>query len=794
MAPKAALEHRGVVVLRSARGNPTTPTATQANDITGRVSSLGWGTTFGPSIGGLAPTAMEFVALENYTDTAQGSKITFNTANIGANSRSVSATIQANGVSLLNNTVANSGITFKDGTFQNTAYSPTTSVGSATAATGISIAPTSTSATGNITITNTGVITVAGTANQVFVGAGNATAAANGAVQLSLPQDIAPSSNPTFNTLTVNNLSIIGNVSNVIPAVVDGPIVYVANTATAFPNINNSGLITGNAGNSVYAGILYTTGGLYANTWDMTIGNSTGIFAGNLYADEAQIVDKLHVGFGNADPLKTYPDAGIQTDGDIDTYYQIVLQNHNQGANASADFVAVANNGDDGNFYIDMGINSNVYNNSDYALMGPNDGYLYVNGGNLNIGTQTAGKIIEFFTGGTNSTTFIRGVVSDSGLSMVGNVTANNFIGNSLATTNGISATGNITGNNIFSLNVVSAVGNIQGQNLLTTGIISATANVVGGNIRTTGSISATGNITASNLTTATTVINGGVSTSGNVTGANILTGGTISSTGNINGANIIANLAIISSTLSILGNIQGGNLLTSGVISTTGNATFGNVQTTGRITVTGNIDSGNVRTTGIVTATGNVSTAGFFVGDGGFISNLAPGTKIVNGTSYANIAAAGGNLVIAVGGNTIETITTTGSNITGYANVTGNVTGGNISSIGNISDVNGLLRSLPINTQGSAYQLTANDNGNLISISSGNVTVPASVFASPFGQAITVYNNSGTTRYITQGANVTLRLAGTAATGNRTLTQYGLATIVCVSANTFVVSGVGLS
>jgi hypothetical protein len=101
-------------------------------------------------------------------------------------------------VSALPTIPANSGITFKDGTFQNTAYSPTTTVGSATAATGISIAPTSTSATGNITITNTGVITVAGTSNQVFVGAGNATAAANGAVQLSLPQDIAPGSNPTF--------------------------------------------------------------------------------------------------------------------------------------------------------------------------------------------------------------------------------------------------------------------------------------------------------------------------------------------------------------------------------------------------------------------------------------------------------------------------------------------------------------------------------------------------------------------------------------------------------------------
>ena len=161
-------------------------------------------------------------------------------------------------------------------------------------------------------------------------------------------------------------------------------------------------------------------------------------------------------------------------------------------------------------------------------------------------------------------------------------------------------------------------------------------------------------------------------------------------------------------------------------------------------ITATGNITGGNVTTAGLVTATGN-----------------------------------------AIAGN-IRTA--------GIMTSTGNVTGGNILSTGNISDANGLLRSLPINSQSSAYQLTANDNGNLISITSGNVTVPASVFASPFGQAVTVYNNSGTTRYITQPANVTLRLAGTAATGNRTLTQYGLATIVCVSANTFVVSGVGLS
>jgi hypothetical protein len=671
-----------LIASRVARGTVDAPAPLQANDLMMRLTNQGWtGNGYAPSI-----ARFNFAAAENFTSNAAvGTYANIQLTPVGSNTIQTVVGFTANGV-VFGNTAqtgaANLGIQFQDGSYQNTAYSPTTTVSSVTAATGISLAPSNTSATGNITITNIGVITVAGTANQVFVGAGNAIAAANGAVQLSLPQDIAPNSNPTFNNLTVNNLSIIGNVSNVIPAVIDGPIIYVANTATSFPNINNSGLVTGNAANSVYAGILYQTGGLYANTWDMTIGNSIGIYAGNVYAEEGQFIDKLHVGFGNADPLKTYPDAGIQVDGDTDTYYQVVVQNHNQGANTSADLVAVANNGDDGNFYIDMGINSNVYNNSDYAVTGANDGYLYVNGGNLIIGTQTPAKIINFITGGTNSTSRIRGTVSDAGLSMVGNVTANNVISNSIATTNGISATGNITGNNIFSLNVVSAQGDVIGQNLNTTGTVSATANVTGGNIRTTGLISATGNIvTGANLVTATTVINSGVSTSGNITGANILTGGTVSSTGNINGSNIVANLAIISSTLSILGNIQGGNLLTSGLLSTTGNVAAGNINTAGRIIVTGNIDSGNLRTTGAVTATGNVSTAGYFVGDGGFISNIttAASTKIVNGTSYANIAALNGNLSMAIAGNVVANVAATGMLVTGIVSASGNVTSGNL-------------------------------------------------------------------------------------------------------------------
>jgi hypothetical protein len=104
------------------------------------------------------------------------------------------------------------------------------------------------------------------------------------------------------------------------------------------------------------------------------------------------------------------------------------------------------------------------------------------------------------------------------------------------------------------------------------------------------------------------------------------------------------------------------------------------------------------------------------------------------------------------------------------------------------------MFAALPINTQNTGYTLVATDAGNVVNMTAGNVTVPAGVFATPFGQAITIYNNQNSSNAIVQGSGVTLRLAGTAATGNRTLARYGLTTLVCVSANTFVISGAGLT
>ena len=98
------------------------------------------------------------------------------------------------------------------------------------------------------------------------------------------------------------------------------------------------------------------------------------------------------------------------------------------------------------------------------------------------------------------------------------------------------------------------------------------------------------------------------------------------------------------------------------------------------------------------------------------------------------------------------------------------------------------MLSYLPENAKTAAYTLAAADTGRLITITTGGITVPASVFS--VGQVVTIYNKSGSNQTITQGSGVTLRQAGTANTGNRTLAQYGIATVICISGTEFVISG----
>lgn len=115
----------------------------------------------------------------------------------------------------------------------------------------------------------------------------------------------------------------------------------------------------------------------------------------------------------------------------------------------------------------------------------------------------------------------------------------------------------------------------------------------------------------------------------------------------------------------------------------------------------------------------------------------------------------------------------------------------GNMSTSGIVADNKGDLRDLPINSQTTAYSLLASDVGKVVS-STQNITLPANVFAS--GDPVSIFNNTTVNRTITPAAGVTLYFAGTNLTGVRTMSQRAICTILCVSTNVFVISGIGVT
>lgn len=167
---------------------------------------------------------------------------------------------------------------------------------------------------------------------------------------------------------------------------------------------------------------------------------------------------------------------------------------------------------------------------------------------------------------------------------------------------------------------------------------------------------------------------------------------------------------------------------------------------------------------------------------------------------SSANLASAvtdetgSGSLVFATS-PTLTTPRVAGSS-TGYTTVaSANSSATNYTATLPAADFTVGYINLPQNSQTGAYVAVASDVGKHISITTGGVTVNASVFSA--GDAFTIYNNSSSNQTITAGTNVTFRLAGTATTGNRTLAQYGVITLLCVTGGAnpvFVVSGGGVT
>ena len=132
-----------VIAGRQAGGTVTNPTRTVNGDTLFRISTQGWGDTgYLSAIG-----RIQVQALQDFTDTTAGTRVRFQLTPINTTTiQPITADITATGLSFVGNPIG--GITFRDGSFQYTAYTNTNVITNIHAGTGTHVS----SSTGDVTI------------------------------------------------------------------------------------------------------------------------------------------------------------------------------------------------------------------------------------------------------------------------------------------------------------------------------------------------------------------------------------------------------------------------------------------------------------------------------------------------------------------------------------------------------------------------------------------------------------------------------------------------------------------
>jgi hypothetical protein len=341
---------------------------------------------------------------------------------------------------------------------------------------------------GNVNGTTSWTCT-ASSANPVVIGTG----------PINWIQFARPSTYQAGNGLSLNGTVFNVNVDNSTTAIVGANVVVKASANLVTPNIGNAvgnslslvgtGNISGGnisvtglatvganltAGN-VSTGAVVATGNISGanETLSGTLTAAGTATAGNLITSgdllvngnatidgTASVLTELYVGPTANAAIVTGP--VIFAEGAANGFSQIGLQSTN--GNSSADMIVYSNDGSDVDGFADMGVTGNTFNDTNYTVTAPNDGYVFVqgtagSGGNLVIATGDVGNThdIVFATGGflsaneklrlvdatsTLQPTANTGVDLGSNTKYFGNL----FAGRTTIAGN-ITATGNISGN-----------------------------------------------------------------------------------------------------------------------------------------------------------------------------------------------------------------------------------------------------------------------------------------------------------------------------------------------------------
>jgi len=232
------------------------------------------------------------------------------------------------------------------------------------------------------------------------------------------------------------------------------------------------------------ANILTLTGNLIANV---------GVLYGNI------INGKNALQVGNTS-FTSVPNTIAQFTGNLNSAAQINFQNINTGATSSTDIVLTSDNGNSVNNYINMGITGSAWDGTQTNSLGnaltPDDGYLYVRGGNLVIGTSKVPTSVKFVVGGSGNGNVVA-TINKTNVDVTGDLIAS---GNANITGNITSTAGLLT----LSTGILAVSGGDAGIfaasiNNINLGLV---ANIAMGS--TTGNVTARGNLIVNDTATIT--------------------------------------------------------------------------------------------------------------------------------------------------------------------------------------------------------------------------------------------------------------------------------------------------
>ena len=562
--------------------------------------------------------------------------------------------------------------------------------------------------------------------------------------------------NPVQTAITkvgnLGNLTVIGNIT---AAYVSGQLTTTnqpqITTIGTLGNLTVSGTIAGNINGSATTAQTVTSSSQPVIT---SVGNLTSlVVTGNITAQNSirvantvsastfigNIISNGSSRFGPAYSGYDYPGAVVQIFDNKAGYSQLINMNYSNSNTASTDFVAQNNLGSDAFHYIDMGINSSTYDGTSigWTISGANDSYLYANAGSLTIGTDTANKIIKFHTGGVGSAN-IRANITDAGMNVIGNVSANYYIGNGWYLAS-VAKSYDIAGANaaisVLSNSITGANAAISG---LSNSITGANASIAGANAAIS---SLANNITGANASISTLYnnlagANAAISVlSNSIAGANAVISGHTSSINNINGNIAGANAAISGLTNSLAGanaaistnanNITGANATISGLTNSIAGA---NAAISGLSnSITGANATISQHTNSIANINANIAGANAAINT---ITNNLAGANAAISTNANNITGANAAILVLQGqvyanANVATYLPSYNGNIrAAYITVT------NTSTLGNITITGSNIYSTATNVDLNLGQLTATANLNInrTTVHNKDVTVNGNV------------------------------------------------------------------